>query len=475
MALTVAEQRPMAPGEVSSPNLRRAHSLAHCVLVLSVVARPVAGFSTVTGTRQRTPRRRRGCRLPSTPHGDDDKLEQLREKYLSGRRPEDVLAALGASSTNRPAASKSDVYDEGQLADLLELHNRLHPLAAEKQEQRRKKDPVEFLPSLHDTVLQAVSETDEGKALPIIDDELQSAWLTDSIRAKLRSVTAIASDVDGTLVAEGQVIHPRTADAVRRAIQLCLSPDDGAGGGSRLRHFFPATGKTRAGAIASLGPELGDLVARCPGVFCQGLYCVLGDGRVVFEKKLPPRAVEAAEALVGETGTSIVAYDGDDLYTTEATDSVVGLHEIYGEPMAREVPAIAAHDRGVHKILILHEDAELLTSVVRPQLEALAQSHDATVTQALPTMLELLPGGCSKARGVRELCAALGINPGGELLALGDAENDVGMLEMAAVGVCVANGSALAQGAADAVVGEPCDRGGAGLVVEAVLGRQQAS
>jgi len=35
---------------------------------------------------------------------------------------------------------------------------------------------------------------------------------------------------------------------------------------------------------------------------------------------------------VEESGISIVASDGDDLYTTAQTEIVVHLHEFYGEP-----------------------------------------------------------------------------------------------------------------------------------------------
>ena len=39
-------------------------------------------------------------------------------------------------------------------------------------------------------------------------------------------------------------------------------------------------------------------------VYIQGFYCVDGDGNVVFERKLEPSAVEAAEELVAEFGIS---------------------------------------------------------------------------------------------------------------------------------------------------------------------------
>ena len=90
--------------------------------------------------------------------------------------------------------------------------------------------------------------------------------------------------MDGTLLS-GRYLHPTTRDAVLRGIRQAY--ESGAvAEGNNIRQFFPATGKTRAGAMKSLGPEIGPLLLKCPGVYVQGLYCVDGDGNVVFERKL---------------------------------------------------------------------------------------------------------------------------------------------------------------------------------------------
>mmetsp|Transcript_15908 Transcript_15908/g.32064 ORF Transcript_15908/g.32064 Transcript_15908/m.32064 type:complete len:120 (+) Transcript_15908:6350-6709(+) len=114
----------------------------------------------------------------------------------------------------------------------------------------------------------------------------------------------------------------------------------------------------------------------------------------------------------------------------------------------------------------MDNDAEMLKTVVRPKLEKLAEKHGVIVTQALPTMLELLPAGCSKAVGVQKLCDALGIDAETELLALGDAENDAEMLSLASIGVAVGNACPVARSASDFIMTERNDEGGAGLAME---------
>jgi len=349
------------------------------------------------------------------------------------------------------------------------------------------------MPGLHELVLETIEDIhssappskadEEGYNSPTVN-QIAYDNLHALIRDKKPFIRAIATDVDGTLLS-GRFLHPTTRDAVLKAIGQAYDRDGGRSGSTteaaavedrpppKICHFFPATGKSRRGAEISLGPVVGPLLQRCPGVYIQGLYCVDGQGNVVFERKLSTAAVRAAEALVAEFGISVVGYDGDDLYTTEQTEVVIHLSEFYAEPTVElivdgdgnSVSNLAEHGPGMHKLLLMDEDLEKLATV-RPRLEELASKNGATVTQALPTMLELLPEGCSKGHGVSKLCEALGVEVSSELLALGDAENDAGMLEGAAIGVAVGNACPRARDAAHFVMGERHDEGGAGLAME---------
>lgn len=406
------------------------------------------------------------ARWASSSPSEDEKENPFEEQI---RRMRENVEPTLPTSGGRPAISKSDIYGEEELEGLWQIHKQLS--SSPESDSKRDESAVDksFDPpgisSIHDLVMEAIEDIDSESSST--DDKYDDvspptssySWWTDEIRQRSTQITTIASDVDGTLIGSDQKIHPRTKAAIESAVQSAFSPMGG------LKWFFPATGKTRAGAMNSLGPELAALLMSCPGVFIQGLYCVIGD-TVVFEKKLDQPAIEACEKLVSETGTSIIAYDGDTLYTTALTQTVINLHEIYGEPLSKEIPSIAALSGGVHKMLVCDEDTEKLVKVVRPQLEELAAATNARVTQAVPTMLELIPEGCSKALGVEKVCEKLGVDPRIELLALGDAENDVEMLEMACIGVVMGNGSPPARKAGDIVLDETSSEGGAGVAIE---------
>lgn len=326
------------------------------------------------------------------------------------------------------------------------------------------------LSSKHHPTLQAASQQDQEQQQ--IKVSLKPYTTNNGLDAKelekrIQGITAIASDVDGTLLSTDHTLSEMTKNAIKRAVREASQPQSSSSG-KRLRYFFPATGKTRKGALDSLGPEMRDLLSQLPGVFCQGLYCVDGEGKVVFERKLPLPAIAAAEAMAAKFLTTIIGNFEDCIYGNAVGDPTLlaAVNAKWGEPIPTIVPSLAKDGPQFHKLVFMSTDVDMLRDDMRPKLEVLARENGATVTTSHPTILELLPEGCSKALGVQKLCEALGIDPGTELLAMGDAENDKGMLEMAAIGVAVGNASPVAKAAADVVLEERSDDGAAGLAME---------
>ena len=217
-----------------------------------------------------------------------------------------------------------------------------------------------------------------------------------------------------------------------------------------------------------MGKEMRDVLAGFPGVFCQGLYCVDGNGRVVFEKKLPPKAVEASEKLAAKLNTTIIGNYEDVIYGNTAGDPALldEVNALWGEPIPVVVNSLASDGPDTYqKLVFMSNDVDMMRMKLRPQLEELAKRMEATVTTSYPTILEILPAGCSKALGVEMLCKELEIDVATQLLSIGDAENDKGMLEVAAIGVAVGNGDKVSKEAADIVLEKRSDDGAAGLAM----------
>jgi len=361
---------------------------------------------------------------------------------------------------------KGSLYDEEDLMSVLSTHTEFSEQLTESIE------PVETMDSfsLHDLVKNLIEEPNDDRCVDIKNINSRPDLLEN-----VKSIRAIASDVDGTILTSSQTLHPITRNAIKDAVEVASVSSSGTIEENEpesisSRFFFLATGKSRKGAFSSLGTEISTLLdqSNVPGVYLQGLYCVDGNKNVVFEKKLTKPAIAAVEEVVSKENISIVGYDGDYLCTSEVSDIVRHLHEHYGEPMPELLQggrSLAQYSPLLHKILLLDDDVQKLSNIVRPQLERLTSEYNVTITQAIPTMLEVLPANCSKAVGVEKLCQALGIDMQTELLALGDAENDTDMLKNACIGVAMGNGCDLAKSSADFTMLETNDDGAAGIAI----------
>eukprot|EP00977_Amphora_coffeiformis_P002320 scaffold434_cov175-Amphora_coffeaeformis.AAC.3 len=362
--------------------------------------------------------------------------------------------------------SKADLYSTEELENLLHIHQALdteNTFVSEDNKSETDEGPVPF--GLHDMVLQALEEmeveqTKEAEE-PAPVEAKPSYTVSEETKRVLLGIRAVASDVDGTLTCSDQSVHPQTQVAVKKAIEEAFSPV------RSLRYFFPATGKTRA-ALTSLGPELAVLLSQCPGVFVQGCHCVDANGNVVYEHKLGQAEADAVIQFGESEGLSVFGYDGESIYTTAKSNPrhVREFHEVWGEPAAIIIDSTAGYQPRFHKLLLWCDDVDANTKTYRPKLEELAASHDGTVTMAIPTMLEFLPRGASKAMGVKKLCEYLGIDMSTELLAIGDAENDMGFLRESAFGVAVGNAVPKTKKAADLVLNETNNEGGAGIAID---------
>jgi len=138
-----------------------------------------------------------------------------------------------------------------------------------------------------------------------------------------------------------------------------------------------------------------------------------------------------------ERGISIVAYSGDDIIC-ETTDEWTDVFLQYNEatPESRGSWREIAHKFKVHKMILLAPPSTI-AEIRRALVDVL--HGEATITQAISTMLEVLPLGASKGAGVEILLRELGFEPS-QALAIGDAENDIEMLSL--VGTSVAMGNA---------------------------------
>ncbi|KAL7122000.1 hypothetical protein ACP275_01G018500 [Erythranthe tilingii] len=252
----------------------------------------------------------------------------------------------------------------------------------------------------------------------------------------------IFCDMDGTLLNSKSQLSLSTAEALKEA-------------SSRGLNVVIATGKTRPAVMnifkmANLGGRDGIVSESSPGVFVQGLLVYGRQGREIFRRNLDPSICREALLYSLEHKIPIIAFSEDRCLTLFHHPLVDSLHTVYHEPKAEIIPSVEQLLTGteIQKLIFL-DSAEGVANTLRPYWTE-AIDDRASVVQAVPDMLEIVPPGTSKGSGVKILLDHLGVTPD-EIMAIGDGENDVEMLELASLGVALSNGSEKAKAVADVI------------------------
>jgi Cof subfamily protein (haloacid dehalogenase superfamily) len=183
----------------------------------------------------------------------------------------------------------------------------------------------------------------------------------------------------------------------------------------------------------------------------QGLLVYGREGREILRSNLDINICREAFEYSIEHKVPVVAYSEDRCLTLFDHPLVDSLHITYYEPKAEIMPSIEDLLAGidVQKLLFL-DTVEGISEKIRPYWSKATRRKNASVVQALPDMLEIVPLGTSKGNGIRVLLEHLGVTAN-EVMAIGDGENDVEMLELAGMGIALGNGSEKAKAAANLI------------------------
>lgn len=256
----------------------------------------------------------------------------------------------------------------------------------------------------------------------------------------------VASDVDGTLVDDAELISPRTL-AVLNALRA-------AGG-----HFVLATGRPPR-AVDPIAAQL-DFA---PLAVCAN-GAVLYDtatSRVVSASLMSPDLLGHVAELVYQylpgAGFAVerVAHGEHDAATPRFV-ATTGYQHAWLEPETLAAADKVVLERPAVKLLVRQPDmtSDEMHARIAPHLAGLADVTYATNNG----LIEFHVPGVTKATGIRAAMSHLGISDGARTAAFGDMPNDSEMLRWAGVGVAMANAHPLALGAADLVTSTNLDDG----------------
>jgi Cof subfamily protein (haloacid dehalogenase superfamily) len=255
----------------------------------------------------------------------------------------------------------------------------------------------------------------------------------------------IACDVDGTLFDEDETITPRTRDAVRAAVAA------GA-------HFVVATGRPPRW----IRPVV-DALGFAPMAVCANgavIYDAATD-RVVSARTLPVETLgelaEIAARVIPGVGLAVERI-GDRAHDTATPQfiSSPGYEHAWLNPDNTEVSKEDLLSAPAIKLLIRKAGAR--SSDMAAELAKHVGIEGDITYSTNNGLVEVVPLGVSKATGVEEVAAPLGISSD-EVVAFGDMPNDVPMLLWAGHGVAMGNAHPDVLAAADEVTASNSDDG----------------
>ncbi|MGA7361333.1 MAG: HAD family hydrolase [Candidatus Dormiibacterota bacterium] len=270
----------------------------------------------------------------------------------------------------------------------------------------------------------------------------------------------LISDLDGTLLDERLLIDQQDVDAVTRAREAGMRV--GVATGRMYRSGLPH-------ALA-LGVDL-------PLICYQGAL-IQELARDTSEAEMVAAPVLLREEVSGELGLEVLeicrrqgyalnVYQDDHLYVDEVNDDVrfyTGIAQVTAE-VASEPSLEERVGRGSTKLTVVLADRIRFQAALTELQQLLGER--AEVTRSLIGFCEITAKGVNKGHALRWLCHHLDVHPQ-EVVAVGDAPNDLPLLAAAGTKVAVETAAAEVKAAADWLVPGP-GRGGLAEVVRRVL------
>jgi hypothetical protein len=234
-------------------------------------------------------------------------------------------------------------------------------------------------------------------------------------------IRLVCFDVDHTLLSDEQQLLPLTEDTLRklqaRGIKIIL-----------------ATGKN----LAATRDIVDRLKLDDPLIFANGSLIQYRNGEILSQKDLKPERTRQILQLGDAKGLDMMLYVTNDTIVKEGGKFLHALDR-YGGPKSKEVAQwqdIGTNLDHILKIVFIDEEYNKLVEMSRILETNIPDGIETCFS--LPILLEVQPEGVSKGSALEEVTHFLKL-PREALIAFGDGNNDIEMIQFAGIGVALEN------------------------------------
>ncbi len=265
----------------------------------------------------------------------------------------------------------------------------------------------------------------------------------------MSEIKLLALDLDGTLFTKDKQVTVENREALKAAEAKGV-------------HVVITTGRPLP-AIDHILKDLGLLDDKHYSVTFNGGLVQHNNGDILVKKEMSREDIEQVYAAFEPLGLPMDVLSDGIVYGVPSK----GNHSLYRQanPALTFVDVNSIDDIPenivYNKIVTVCEEAFLDAQI--PKLPK-QLSEDFEVFKSREIILEVMPKGVHKAEGLKLLSDYLGIDQS-QVMAMGDEENDLTMLEWAGLGVAMANGVDKVKAVADAVTTKTNEESG---VAEAI-------
>lgn len=251
----------------------------------------------------------------------------------------------------------------------------------------------------------------------------------------MMSIKLIAMDLDGTLFTDQKEVTQRNQQALQKAREKGV-------------HVVVTTGRPLK-AIEYLLEELDLITKDSYSITFNGGLVQNNQGEILDKKEMSYLEARRIVETAGAMGLPLDILSDAHVYEYNPD----GLHSLYQAVNPHLVFHKLDRIEDLPKDIVLNKvlsayDARVLDEKL-PVLQDLLGQH-VEVFKSRDIVLEFMPKGVHKAAGLAHLCQHLEISPK-EVIAIGDEENDLTMIEWAGLGIVMKNGVPALKEKADVV------------------------
>ncbi len=267
---------------------------------------------------------------------------------------------------------------------------------------------------------------------------------TDKLKYKM-----LVSDMDYTLLNKEKKVSKRNRDAIRKAMEKGV-------------HMVVATGRiyTSARVYARLLGVNTPIIASNGAIIREAAFANLKDTeKTIYKQTLDVEAVKEMVRLSHKYGVFCHFFTEDTIYAEKLVN--VSLRYTEWNKYLGEEDQVKIRIEEDMENAIVQEKTDILKAVVvdddDTKLQKLREDIMSTgvvsASQSMKGNLEVMNRDVSKGNAVKTLAAMYGISRE-EVIAIGDNENDMSMIEYAGLGIAMGNAEECLKNAADHIT---CD------------------